>query len=163
MAPVLVLLSYVIGPTPMDLQFWPGAVVMMLIATLAVSLVTNSGALRVVRRGIIDDGLPDLRADALSPAAAGAVPSSRTSYVVRRAAHGALRELERQRFGAWNLWAGDRRCCSTFCSCTAAPYALRANSIFGTNPNELRLQTERLSNEVASSSISLATAMTLLS
>jgi Ca2+:H+ antiporter len=42
-APVLVLLSYVIGPTPMDLQFWPGAVVMMLIATLAVSLVTNSG------------------------------------------------------------------------------------------------------------------------
>ena len=29
-APVLVLLSYVLGPTPMDLQFWPGAVVMML-------------------------------------------------------------------------------------------------------------------------------------
>src|SRR6266403_2446627 len=28
-APVLVLLSYVIGPTPMNLQFWPGAVVMM--------------------------------------------------------------------------------------------------------------------------------------
>src|SRR5262245_18085407 len=26
--PVLVLLSYVIGPTPMDLRFWPGAVVM---------------------------------------------------------------------------------------------------------------------------------------
>jgi Ca2+:H+ antiporter len=25
---VLVLLSYVIGPKPMDLQFWPGAVVM---------------------------------------------------------------------------------------------------------------------------------------
>ena len=42
-APVLVLLSYVIGPTPMDLHFWPGAVVMMLIATLTVSLVTNSG------------------------------------------------------------------------------------------------------------------------
>ena len=32
-APVLVLLSYVIGPTPMDLRFWPGAVVMVLIAT----------------------------------------------------------------------------------------------------------------------------------
>ncbi|HEX5639192.1 MAG TPA: calcium/proton exchanger, partial [Burkholderiaceae bacterium] len=32
-APVLVLLSYVIGPTPMDLQFWRGAVVMMMIAT----------------------------------------------------------------------------------------------------------------------------------
>jgi Ca2+:H+ antiporter len=42
-APVLVLLSYVIGPKPMDLQFWPGAVVMMLIATLTASLVTNSG------------------------------------------------------------------------------------------------------------------------
>jgi Ca2+:H+ antiporter len=42
-APVLVLLSYVIGPTPMDLRFWPGAVVMMLIASLTVSLVTNGG------------------------------------------------------------------------------------------------------------------------
>ena len=27
----------------MDLQFWPGAVVMMLIATLTASLMTNSG------------------------------------------------------------------------------------------------------------------------
>ena len=42
-APVLVLLSYVLGPHPMDLQFWPGAVVMMLIATMTASLVTNSG------------------------------------------------------------------------------------------------------------------------
>lgn len=42
-APVLVLLSYFIGPTPMNLQFWPGAVVMILIATLTASLVTNSG------------------------------------------------------------------------------------------------------------------------
>ena len=42
-APVLVLLSYVIGPTPMDLRFWPGAVIMMLIATLAASLVTAGG------------------------------------------------------------------------------------------------------------------------
>ena len=42
-APVLVLLSYVMGPTPMDLRLWPGAVVMMLIATLTASLVTNSG------------------------------------------------------------------------------------------------------------------------
>jgi len=42
-APVLVLLSYVIGPTPMDLQFWPGAIVMMLIATLTAALVTNGG------------------------------------------------------------------------------------------------------------------------
>ena len=42
-APVLVLLSYVIGPAPMDLQFWPGAVVMILIATMTAALVTNSG------------------------------------------------------------------------------------------------------------------------
>ena len=42
-APVLVLLSYVIGPAPMNLWFWPGAVVMMLIATMTATLVTNSG------------------------------------------------------------------------------------------------------------------------
>jgi Ca2+:H+ antiporter len=42
-APVLVLLSYVIGPTPMDLRLWPGAVVMVLIATLAAMFVTNGG------------------------------------------------------------------------------------------------------------------------
>jgi Ca2+:H+ antiporter len=42
-APVLVLLSYAIGPTPMDLRLWPGAVVMMVIAALTAALVTNSG------------------------------------------------------------------------------------------------------------------------
>jgi Ca2+:H+ antiporter len=42
-APVLVLVSYFIGPTPMDLQFWPGAVVMMLIATIIASFLTSSG------------------------------------------------------------------------------------------------------------------------
>jgi Ca2+:H+ antiporter len=42
-APVLVFLSYFVGPTPMDLAFWPGAVVMLLIAALTASLVTNSG------------------------------------------------------------------------------------------------------------------------
>jgi Ca2+:H+ antiporter len=42
-APVLVLLSYVIGPEPMNLQFWPGAVVMILIATLTAVLVTAGG------------------------------------------------------------------------------------------------------------------------
>jgi Ca2+:H+ antiporter len=42
-APVMVLLSYVIGPAPMELQFWPGAIVMMIIATLTAALVTNSG------------------------------------------------------------------------------------------------------------------------
>jgi len=42
-APVLVLLSYVMGPTPMDLEFWPGVVVMIFIATMTAQLVTNSG------------------------------------------------------------------------------------------------------------------------
>jgi Ca2+:H+ antiporter len=42
-APVLVLLSYVIGPTPMDLLFWPGAVVMVFIATLTAAFITNGG------------------------------------------------------------------------------------------------------------------------
>jgi Ca2+:H+ antiporter len=42
-APVLVLLSYVIGPSPMSLQFWPGAVVMVLIATITANLVTSGG------------------------------------------------------------------------------------------------------------------------
>ena len=42
-APVLVLLSYFIGPAPMDLNLWPGAVAMILFATLTASLVTSSG------------------------------------------------------------------------------------------------------------------------
>jgi Ca2+:H+ antiporter len=42
-APVMVLVSYVIGPTPMDLIFWPGAVVMMFFATFTATLFTNSG------------------------------------------------------------------------------------------------------------------------
>jgi Ca2+:H+ antiporter len=42
-APVLLLLSYVLGPAPMSLEFWPGAVSMMLVATLTATLVTNSG------------------------------------------------------------------------------------------------------------------------
>lgn len=42
-APVLVLLSYVIGPTPMDLRFWPGAVIMVFIATMTAFLMTSTG------------------------------------------------------------------------------------------------------------------------
>jgi len=42
-APVLVLLSYVIGPMPMDLQFWSGAVVMVLIATAVAAFIINAG------------------------------------------------------------------------------------------------------------------------
>jgi Ca2+:H+ antiporter len=42
-APLLVLLSYVVGPAPMDLQFWPGAVTMVMIATVTAAFITNSG------------------------------------------------------------------------------------------------------------------------
>lgn len=42
-APVLVVASYFLGPAPMGLQFWPGAVAMMFLATLTVALVGNGG------------------------------------------------------------------------------------------------------------------------
>ena len=72
-APVLVLLSYVLGPTPMDLQFWPGAVVMMLIATMTACSGDQQRALGVVCRGVGADGVSDLRHDALPVAAPRAV------------------------------------------------------------------------------------------
>jgi Ca2+:H+ antiporter len=42
-APVLVLLSYVTGPAPMNLQFWPGAVTMVMISAVMATFITNSG------------------------------------------------------------------------------------------------------------------------
>ncbi|WP_018238538.1 calcium/proton exchanger [Ensifer sp. BR816] len=42
-APILVLVSYFVGPQPMSLQFWPGAVTMMLVATMAATLLSNGG------------------------------------------------------------------------------------------------------------------------
>lgn len=42
-APMLVLLSYVVGPMPMDLQFWPGAVTMVIISAVMASFITASG------------------------------------------------------------------------------------------------------------------------
>jgi Ca2+:H+ antiporter len=42
-APVLVLASYTLGPQPMTLQFWPGAVLMVLLATITAALVSNGG------------------------------------------------------------------------------------------------------------------------
>lgn len=42
-APVLVLLSHVIGPKPMDLEFWPGAVTMVMIAAVTTAFITSSG------------------------------------------------------------------------------------------------------------------------
>ena len=42
-ARVLVLLSLFIAPAPMDLRFWPGAVVAVMISMFVVTLVTNGG------------------------------------------------------------------------------------------------------------------------
>ncbi|MCI0615794.1 calcium/proton exchanger [bacterium] len=42
-APVLLLLSYVIAPNPMDLSFGPGQVLMVLLSTMTVSFVANTG------------------------------------------------------------------------------------------------------------------------
>ena len=42
-APVLVLLSYVMGPAPMNLQFWPGAVTMVMISAVMATFITSSG------------------------------------------------------------------------------------------------------------------------
>ncbi|MBN1545614.1 MAG: calcium/proton exchanger [Syntrophaceae bacterium] len=42
-APVLVLTSYVLGPSPLTLEFWPGAIVMMLLATLTATMVSSGG------------------------------------------------------------------------------------------------------------------------
>jgi len=42
-APVLVLVSYFVGPEPMTLQFWRGAVTMMVVATMAATLLSNGG------------------------------------------------------------------------------------------------------------------------
>ena len=37
------MLGYFVGPQPMDLDFWPGAVAMVMLATLTAVLVTISG------------------------------------------------------------------------------------------------------------------------
>src|SRR5262249_55210061 len=42
-APVLVLLSHFLGPAPMDLRFWSGAVSMILLATLTAAFIVTSG------------------------------------------------------------------------------------------------------------------------
>ena len=44
--PVLVMLSYLVGPAPMTLQFWPGAIVMMFLATMTAMMLTSGGRSR---------------------------------------------------------------------------------------------------------------------
>ena len=57
----------------MDLQFWPGAVVMMLIATLTAALVTNSGRSAWFVGVLVLLVYADLCHDALPAATQGAV------------------------------------------------------------------------------------------
>ncbi|UPY39403.1 calcium/proton exchanger [Sediminicoccus sp. KRV36] len=42
-APMLVLASYVIGPSPMDLHFWMGAVIMIMLSTLTALIICGGG------------------------------------------------------------------------------------------------------------------------
>jgi hypothetical protein len=66
-APALVVLSYVIGPTPMSLQFWPAAAAMILIATMIVA--TNSGRSAWFLGGALARRIFDFRHDAILVAA----------------------------------------------------------------------------------------------
>ena len=68
-APVLVLLSLFIAPVPMDLQFWPGAVVAVLIEHARRRVRHQQRSLGVVRRRDAARGLRDLRAHAVPDAA----------------------------------------------------------------------------------------------
>ena len=73
-APLLVFLSYVIGPEPMSLQFWPGAIGMMLIATMGTTLIDQWRPFRLVRRRHDPHGVCDFRADALPASARRMTP-----------------------------------------------------------------------------------------
>jgi hypothetical protein len=68
-APALVVLSYVIGPTPMSLQFWPAAAAMILIATMTAFVATNSGRSAWFLGGALARRIFDFRHDAILVAA----------------------------------------------------------------------------------------------
>jgi Ca2+:H+ antiporter len=109
-APVLVLLSYVIGPAPMSLQFWPGAVVMMLIATMTASLVTNSGrsAWFVGVLVLMVYLIFAMTLYLLPPRSQGAVPQKTTERSIQRA-------HEEGRFTSRGATAPERSaCCANF-------------------------------------------------
>jgi hypothetical protein len=67
--PALVVLSYVIGPTPMSLQFWPAAAAMILIATMTAFVATNSGRSAWFLGGALARRIFDFRHDAILVAA----------------------------------------------------------------------------------------------
>src|SRR5207247_5843308 len=56
-APVLLLANYFIGPMPMDLQFWPGAVVMIFLANPDRFARHKQRAIDVVRWGACVHGV----------------------------------------------------------------------------------------------------------
>ena len=102
-APVLVLLSYVIGPAPMDLDFWPGAVVDDADRHADRDAGDQQRALGLVRRRAGADGLPGLRDDALPAAAPGAVTQAISATDTR--------SLDRLRHGHTGTGAVARGCC----------------------------------------------------
>ena len=65
-APVLVLLSFFIGPAPMDLNFWPGAVAMVFLRHHHRVARHKLGPLRLVPRRAGADGVSDVCHGALS-------------------------------------------------------------------------------------------------
>ena len=77
-APVLVLLSLFIAPTPMDLQFWPGAVIMVMFEHAHGGVRHQQRPLGLVRRRAAAGRLHDLRDDAVPAAARGGLSASRT-------------------------------------------------------------------------------------
>ncbi len=86
-APVLVLLSYVLGPSPMSLEFWPGAVAMMLVATLTATLVTNSGRSAWFVGVLVLMVYAIFAHDALPAPAPGAAAAMRRGHSAGRAAN----------------------------------------------------------------------------
>ena len=71
-APALVLLSYIVGPVPMNLQFWPGAVTMVMISAVMATFITNKLKRRRPRHPVSEhvfEGKPDARqsADVATP------------------------------------------------------------------------------------------------
>ena len=67
-APVLIILSYFIAPTPMDLNFGAGQVLMVLLTTLTVTMVVGHRSIGLVLGSPAARGLRGLRGDALPDA-----------------------------------------------------------------------------------------------
>ena len=99
-APVLVLLSYVLGPAPMDLRFWPGAVVMMLVRNAHCRARHQRRSIDVVRRNARADGVSGFRDDPLPAAAvraiAGRIGARAALFPLRPGGPGTIGHVQRR-------------------------------------------------------------------